>query len=151
MVNTQSQGQDSLPGSVSIHEGLQQILHAGASPKCPLSFQASLSSTFLHILPELVTPMKGHSISLHSCGGALFISTQLSWGILYLHTAVMGHSLSLHSCHGALFFHTAVKGHSLSPHSCKGALCLWPAVKGHSLSLHSCPLTLSTPSKRSEY
>ena len=65
----------------------------------PVSLLASLSGTFLLTLPELVTPLKaralfisaqlsrgtlylrtavkGHSLSLQSCDGALFISAQL--------------------------------------------------------------------------
>ena len=35
----------------------------------PVSLLASLSGTFLLTLPELVTPLKGHSLSPRSCDG----------------------------------------------------------------------------------
>ena len=44
---------------------------------------SSLSGTFLHTLPELVTPLKGHSLFPRSC----------ERGTLYLRAAVKGHAL----------------------------------------------------------
>ena len=36
-------------------------------PTVDLTLQASLSGTFLQTLPDLVTPLKGHSLSPRSC------------------------------------------------------------------------------------
>ena len=87
------------------------------------TLRASLSATFLQTLPDLVTPLKGHSLSPPE-GALIFIS---AWrGTLYLR--LKGHSLSPLKGHSL----SPLKGHSLSP------------LKGHSLSPPEGALFIST-------
>ena len=72
----------------------QCIIDAGSSSRCDegwitptVNFQctlrASLSGTFLQTLPELVTPLKGHSLSPHGCPPTLSAPSERSWVLIH--------------------------------------------------------------------
>ena len=63
-----------VPRRLQLHAALamQQVNSAESTPlrwifKATLTLRAPLSGTFLQTLPDLVTPLKGHSLSSRSC------------------------------------------------------------------------------------
>ena len=49
-----------------------------------LTLRASLSGTFLQTLPDLVTPLKGHSLSLRSCPATRSAPSVKVWVLIWL-------------------------------------------------------------------